>query len=155
MFINQRNPSRAEHGTGYYLALTFGTLLSSQGADAHDFQPISWPCFATVCPLYTGLRSSRTSGVRPAVSQALRPGPFSLGAGRTLHGFRRACTGGSPGAPEAPEGSSGHSRDAGGSPPSTGAAVPTRWAAPAHPWPNRESPAPGPAGAALRRRRPV
>src|SRR4051794_31734454 len=94
MFINQRNPSRAEHGTGYYLALTFGTLLSSQGADAHDFQPISWPCFAAVSPLYTGLRSSRTSGVRPAVSQALRPGPFSLGAGRTLHGFRRACTGG-------------------------------------------------------------
>ena len=23
-------------GTGYYLALTFGTLLSSQGADAHE-----------------------------------------------------------------------------------------------------------------------
>src|SRR3954453_12255723 len=60
--------------TGYYLALTFGTLLSSQGADAHDPRPIPWPSFAAVSPLYTGLRSSLTTRARPAVSQTL-PGP--------------------------------------------------------------------------------
>src|SRR3954471_12144662 len=36
------------HKRGYYLALTFGTLLSSQGADAQKLQP-------------SGLRSRRTS----------------------------------------------------------------------------------------------
>src|SRR3712207_4752811 len=39
--INQRNPS-PEHkarDTGYYLALTFGTLLSSQRADAQQLHP--------------------------------------------------------------------------------------------------------------------
>ncbi|MGY2005191.1 hypothetical protein, partial [Blastococcus sp. SYSU DS1024] len=39
--INQRNPchNHKSHGTGYYLALTFGTLLSSQGADAQELDP--------------------------------------------------------------------------------------------------------------------
>src|SRR5919206_348890 len=64
---NQRNPQR-----GCYLALTFGTLLSSQGADALVLQPFR-PSFEAVSPLYTVLRSSPTSGVRPAVSQACGP----------------------------------------------------------------------------------
>src|SRR3954469_20215455 len=40
--INQRNPShdpQTGRGTGYYLALTFGTLLSSQRADARKLRP--------------------------------------------------------------------------------------------------------------------
>src|SRR4029453_17054292 len=40
--INQRNPKpriQKTRGTGYYLALTFGTLLSSQGADAQKLDP--------------------------------------------------------------------------------------------------------------------
>src|SRR4051794_9192345 len=92
-----------------YLALTFGTLLSSQGTDAHKTRP-SRPSFAAVSPRYTEFRSSRTSGVRPAVSQALRPGPFSLGAGRTIHALGRSCTGGMgpfPASPEAPRRRSG------------------------------------------------
>src|SRR4051794_29690912 len=99
------------HDTGYYLALTFGTLLSSQGADAHDTRPIPWPSFAAVSPLYTELRSGRTSGARPAVSRASRPGPFSLGAERTIHGSGGPCTGGPRSAPAAPGGSCAHSRD--------------------------------------------
>src|SRR4051812_16226148 len=62
MFINQRNPSRAEHGTGYYLALTFGTLLSSQGADAHDTRPHPWPSFAAVSPRYAPRGGSQVPG---------------------------------------------------------------------------------------------
>ena len=34
--------------TGYYLALTFGTLLSSQGADAHPFHPHGLPRWLVV-----------------------------------------------------------------------------------------------------------
>ena len=39
--INQRNPKPEpeDPGTGYYLALTFGTLLSSQRADAQQIHP--------------------------------------------------------------------------------------------------------------------
>src|SRR5690349_9229902 len=39
--INQRNPHRAPKNParGYYLALTFGTLLSSQRADAQKLHP--------------------------------------------------------------------------------------------------------------------
>src|SRR3954451_6508262 len=74
--INQRNPpGTTGPGPGLqHMALTFGTLLSSQGADAHDPRPIPWPSFAAVSPLYTGLRSSLTTRARPAVSQTL-PGP--------------------------------------------------------------------------------
>lgn len=78
------NQPKETHKGVTCLALTFGTLLSSQGADALVLQPFG-PSFEAICPLYTALRSGRTSGVRPAVSQALRPGPFSLGAGRTVH----------------------------------------------------------------------
>src|SRR4028119_1654804 len=48
MSINPKKPTK----TGYYLALTFGTLLSSQGADAHDTRP-------------AGLRSRRLFYVTP------------------------------------------------------------------------------------------
>ncbi|MCF6744231.1 hypothetical protein E9529_08065, partial [Blastococcus sp. KM273128] len=92
------DPQRA--GTGYYLALTFGTLLSSQGADAHDIRPNSRPSFEAVSPLYTGLRSSSASGALPAVSRASRPGPFSLGAGGTVHALGAGLQGGSPGLSE-------------------------------------------------------
>jgi hypothetical protein len=54
------------------LALTFGTLLSSQGADALVLQP-SRLSFEAVSPMYTVLRSGRTSRVCPAVSQACDP----------------------------------------------------------------------------------
>ena len=68
MSINPKKPTKR----GYYLALTFGTLLSSQGADALVLQPFG-PSLEAVSRLYTVLRSSRTSGVRPAVDQAGGP----------------------------------------------------------------------------------
>ena len=43
------------------MALTFGTLLSSQGADALGTQPFR-PSFEAVFPLYTVLRNSPTAG---------------------------------------------------------------------------------------------
>ena len=43
------------------MALTFGTLLSSQGADALGLQPCG-PSFEAICLPYTSLRSGRTSG---------------------------------------------------------------------------------------------
>src|SRR4051812_18259845 len=65
--INQRNPSRNHGpGTGYYLALTFGTLLSSQGADAHKPRP-------------SGLRSRRLSMLRLAEHRSLPRGVRSAG----------------------------------------------------------------------------
>src|SRR3712207_7140865 len=68
MSINPKKPTKGVT----YLALTFGTLLSSQGADALVLQP-SRPSFEAVSPMYTVLRSGRTSGVCPAVSQACDP----------------------------------------------------------------------------------
>src|SRR3954453_13433096 len=48
--INQRNPHRVPKNParGYYLALTFGTLLSSQGADAHELDPSGLPSWLDV-----------------------------------------------------------------------------------------------------------
>src|SRR3954465_2450078 len=37
--IPPQNPPKRTPGTGYYLALTFGTLLSSQGTDAQQLHP--------------------------------------------------------------------------------------------------------------------
>ena len=54
------------------MALTFGTLLSSQGADALVVQPFR-PSFEAVSPMYTALRSGQTSGACPAVDQAGGP----------------------------------------------------------------------------------
>src|SRR4051794_34419522 len=56
--INPKKPTKR----GCYLALTFGTLLSSQGADAHETRP-SRPSFAAAFPLYTALRSGRPGGL--------------------------------------------------------------------------------------------
>src|SRR6185436_20866189 len=48
--INQRNPCHhcTSDDTGYYLALTFGTLLSSQGADAQQLHPRGLHCWLGV-----------------------------------------------------------------------------------------------------------
>src|SRR3954465_8545402 len=51
---------------GYYLALTFGPLLSSQGADAHEPRP-------------SGLRSRRLSILRLAEHRSLPRGVLSAG----------------------------------------------------------------------------
>src|SRR6185436_8316928 len=76
--INQRNPCHhcTSDDTGYYLALTFGTLLSSQRADAHEPRPF-------------GLRPRRllvwrrtTVGPRRSVPPA--PDGVSRGAERKL-----------------------------------------------------------------------
>ncbi|RBY87033.1 hypothetical protein DQ244_16945, partial [Blastococcus sp. TBT05-19] len=61
-------------GTGYYLALTFGTLLSSQGADAQQLDPSGLRHWLDV-QLYAGFR-------RP--SRAVS-GPAAL-PGRAAHG---------------------------------------------------------------------
>ena len=55
------NQPKETHKGVTCLALTFGTLLSSQGADALVLQPFE-PSFEAICPLYTALRSGRTSG---------------------------------------------------------------------------------------------
>src|SRR4030095_7238348 len=61
--IHQPKESQpCEHGTGYYLALTFGTLLSSQGADAHDTRPHPWPSFAAASPRYAPHGGSQVPG---------------------------------------------------------------------------------------------
>src|SRR3982750_1229767 len=76
--INQRNPHRTPKNParGYYLALTFGTLLSSQRADAQELRP-------------SGLRSRRflvvhrtTVGSRRSFPPA--PDGVSRGAERKL-----------------------------------------------------------------------
>src|SRR3954454_20720038 len=68
--INQpkESPPRAQRpaARGYYLALTFGTLLSSQGADAHEPRP-------------SGLRSKRLSMLRLAEHRSLPLGVRSAG----------------------------------------------------------------------------
>ncbi len=62
--LNQRNPQR-----GCYLALTFGTLLSSQGADAQRLDPLGLRLWRLV-PLYA------VFGVlHPGVLSAALPGP--------------------------------------------------------------------------------
>src|SRR3712207_4125730 len=66
--INPKKPTKR----GCYLALTFGTLLSSQRADALVLQPFR-PSFEAVSRLYTALRSGQTSGACPAVDQAGGP----------------------------------------------------------------------------------
>src|SRR3954468_2607819 len=94
------------HGTGYYLALTFGTLLSSQGADAHDTRPIPWPSIAAASLRYAALGGSqvRVSDLEPllvgrlgAWSGRRAPGlsplarPVSPGAERKLRAPRGRC----------------------------------------------------------------
>src|SRR5215213_8950064 len=66
--INQRNPShdpQTGRGTGYYLALTFGTLLSSQGADAQKLDPRGRHPWLEVLP-YAGFQKLPRGGSGPA-----------------------------------------------------------------------------------------
>src|SRR3712207_3325752 len=72
----QRNPQR-----GCYLALTFGTLLSSQGADARDSRPV-------------GLRSRRLFHVTP----------LAVSVKRRVHDPRPALGAAAPGATDVPPG---------------------------------------------------
>src|SRR3954451_1773986 len=72
------------HKRGYYLALTFGTLLSSQGADAQKLQP-------------SGLRSRRTSKSHHTASRPEDPPhdhhqAVSRGASITIHHGSGPCT---------------------------------------------------------------
>src|SRR3954465_8395971 len=72
---------------GYYLALTFGTLLSSQGADAQQSGPRGLSSLAD-CPIHTSHSDVPRSGVR---SGAL---PGRRGAWGTVHeafGSRRGA----------------------------------------------------------------
>jgi hypothetical protein len=63
--INPKKPTKR----GYYLALTFGTLLSSQGADAQRLDPLGLRLWRLVL-LYA------VSGVlHPEVLSAALPGP--------------------------------------------------------------------------------
>src|ERR1700712_2778436 len=62
---------RTRHGPGYYLALTFGTLLSSQGADAQKEDPLGLRLWRLV-RLYAVLRIGRTRGSHPAGLPAAR-----------------------------------------------------------------------------------
>src|SRR3954468_17449683 len=96
--INQPKESQphTQHaGHGVLLGTDFRHAVEFSRSGRARPRPIPWPSFAAVSPLYTGLRNSRTSGVRPAVSRASRPGPFSLGAEGTIHGSGGPCTGGS------------------------------------------------------------
>src|SRR3954462_3992688 len=63
--INQRNPHRTPKNParGYYLALTFGTLLSSQRADARKLHPHGLRVRPDV-PHYAGFRSTPHPGPR-------------------------------------------------------------------------------------------
>ena len=65
--INQRNPCHdyTSRDTGYYLALTFGTLLSSQRADAQKPDP-SGPRPWLDVPHYAGFQRLPTRGAGPA-----------------------------------------------------------------------------------------
>src|SRR3954471_15102101 len=63
---------------GCYLALTFGTLLSSQGADAHETRPIPWPSFEAASLRYATFRGSQvpgsvTSGIPSRAATPVQP----------------------------------------------------------------------------------
>src|SRR5687768_2766025 len=88
--INQRNPPTSpEKDPGWgicYLALTFGTLLSSQGADAHVPRPIPRPFSVAVdSTLHRAPQQPNLRGSAGGFPDPCRPGPFSLGAGTTIH----------------------------------------------------------------------
>src|SRR4029450_13012490 len=75
------------------MALTFGTLLSSQGADAHVPRPIPRPFFVAVIPtLHRAPQQPHLRGSAGGFPDPLRPGPFSLGAEETIHAVSGACT---------------------------------------------------------------
>jgi hypothetical protein len=74
-----------EPDTGYYLALTFGTLLSSQGADAQELNPSGHRPQLDV-QLYAGFQQHPPGGWTGDP-----PGP--RGAGGTVHDLRRLLHG--------------------------------------------------------------
>jgi hypothetical protein len=86
--INQRNP-KPEHkgpGTGYYLALTFGTLLSSQRADAQEIHPSG---------LHSRLDVQHYAGFQRPHQGGWSGGPSGpRGAWRTVHGPEGPLQGG-------------------------------------------------------------
>ena len=79
------------------MALTFGTLLSSQGADAHVPRPIAWPFFVAVIPLYTKFRSSRISGIQSGGFPGLATRSVLAWCMQNDTRPQRASAGGSPG----------------------------------------------------------
>src|SRR3712207_116867 len=91
--INQRNPTPKPKapGTGYYLALTFGTLLSSQGADAQQVDPLGFSCWLVVQP-------APVSGCSLTGSPARRPSR----AARRRRNVTRPPTGSARGPGEVP-----------------------------------------------------
>src|SRR3954454_502189 len=62
MSINQRNPHEPDgpHMGVCYLALTFGTLLSSQGADARGTRPVKVVVLGLCCPARRSVPASRS-----------------------------------------------------------------------------------------------
>src|SRR3954466_1332826 len=84
------NQPKETHKRGCYLALTFGTLLSSQGADAQRNRPLRASSLADVLPY-------PASDEPP---QRELPGwpPGPRGASRTIHDLGGPCTGGPPAA---------------------------------------------------------
>src|SRR5215218_2363740 len=71
--INQRNPCHdcTSRDTGYYLALTFGTLLSSQRADAQKIDPRGPRPWLDV-QHYAGFQCSRIGALVRRTSRAAR-----------------------------------------------------------------------------------
>src|SRR4051812_17406656 len=94
--INQPKESPPEQSLarGYYLALTFGTLLSSQGADAQKLDP-SGPHSWLDVQLYAGFQRPTTWGVWSGGPSGPR------GAWRNIHDSGGPCTGGPSEAEEA------------------------------------------------------
>ncbi|TFV69277.1 hypothetical protein E4P39_21685, partial [Blastococcus sp. CT_GayMR19] len=90
--INQRNPKPEPEGpgTGYYLALTFGTLLSSQGADAQKLDPLGLRRWLEV-QLYAGFQELPRGGSGPAAlpGRAAHGEPYTTLRGRAGGSLRR------------------------------------------------------------------
>src|SRR5919202_6015308 len=72
------NQPKETHKGVTNMALTFGTLLSSQGADAHDTRPAG-PSIAAAVPRYAASR----------VRQAVGPGPAPDARSGSTHVNRR------------------------------------------------------------------
>src|SRR4051794_28923457 len=80
------NQPKETHKRGCYLALTFGTLLSSQGADAQQLDPFGFSSLATS-------HGAPLAGVNTCVGSP-RPGRASAAQQERRYTTRRAlCTG--------------------------------------------------------------
>ena len=85
--------------TGYYLALTFGTLLSSQGADAQKLDPRGLRRWLEV-QLYAGFQNLPAGGSGPAAL----PGRAAQGPRPMVYGSPCAARTGRSAGPGAPAG---------------------------------------------------